>query len=63
MATPKTEKSWKIILDELQERAEKLAALLKAREIGLQSWNYMLVKDLKEFRDFLCLIFSAKKGK
>jgi len=49
MAGQPTEKNAKtgVNLDELQQEAEKLVALLKDRQSGLMSWN-MLMKERVE---------------
>ncbi|MEA3453035.1 MAG: hypothetical protein U9Q96_01725 [Patescibacteria group bacterium] len=46
--------------DDLQERAEKLVALLKDREVGLFSWHLALNGSLQELYDLLCPIFGDK---
>ena len=46
--------------DALQERAEKLVALLKEREVGMFTWHMMLNESLKEFHDLLCPLFRTK---
>ena len=48
--------------DLLQEKAEKLAALLKERQTGLFSWQMLLNESLKEFHDLLCPLFGDKKN-
>ena len=54
MATEKPE----ITHDALQERAEKLVALLKARELGFFAGHMMLYKSLKDLHDHLCPLFK-----
>ena len=46
--------------DALQEKAEKLIALLKERETGMFTWHMMLNEQLKEIHDILCPLFSHK---
>lgn len=40
-------------LDELQNEVEKLLSLLRAREIGLMSWNELLLDRLKTIHQFI----------
>lgn len=39
-----------INLDDLQQVAEKLVALLKDRQLGLMSWNAAMYERLKEMK-------------
>ena len=43
-----------ITYDLLQEKAEKLVALLKERQIGMFTWHMLLNESLKGFHDLLC---------
>jgi hypothetical protein len=58
MATEK--KKPEITHDALQERAEKLVALLKKRQVSVCAWHVKLSESLKEFHDLLCPLFRTK---
>jgi DNA gyrase/topoisomerase IV subunit A len=54
------ERKIEISHDALQERAERLVALLKDRQVGLGIWHVELNESLKEFHDLLCPLFPSQ---
>lgn len=56
-----TEPKPKITHDALQERVEKILALLHDRQEGMFTWHMLLNEALKDLHDLLCPLFYTKK--